>query len=856
MTVGGGPRWVGSGWTVFNNKGKPVRQYEPFFTDTHRFEFDVRIGVSPVLFYDPVERVVATLHPNRTWEKVVFDPWRQETWDVNDTVLTADPRHDPDVGDFFRRLPEADYLPTWYSQRHDGALGPEQQAAAIKATVHADTPTVAYFDTLGRMFLTVAHNKFKRSDASQADSPAMEHYRTRVTFDIDGNQREVADAKNRAVMRYEYNMLGNRIRQDSMDAGQRWMLNDAAGNPLRAWDSRSNELRSVFDQLRRQTESYLRERNGAELLAGQTVYGEVRPNPEASNLRGKPVQLFDQAGVVTNDEYDFKGNLLSSVRQLAWEYKKTLDWSAPVALERTAYTSRTYYDALNRTTEIITPDSTVIRPFYNEANLLERVEANVRGETVAVPFVTGIDYDAKGQRTRVTYGTRGGKGITTVYTYDPDTFLLTNLTTRRVAAGHDGANRSEDMQNLCFTYDPVGNITRIRDDAQQTVFFRNRRIEPSTGYTYDAVYRLIEATGREHLGQTCGQPNPPTAPDPFNGFHARLDQPGDGSAMGIYVERYVYDAVGNILAIQHRGSDPASPGWNRSYAYSEASQLELGQVNNRLSGTALGLAVETYRYDGPAGLHGNMTAMPHLPFMQWDYRDQLQATARQAVGNGGTPETTWYVYDAGGQRVRKITERQAAPGELPARKAERIYLGGFEIYREYESDGCTVKLERETLHIMDGMQRIALVETRTQGNDDSPEKLIRYQFGNQLGSATLELDDEARIISYEEYHPFGSTSYQAVRSWMETPKRYRYTGKERDEESGLYYHGARYYAAWLGRWMSCDPAEFVDGVNRYNYVQNNPVVWKIYSTTYNVKAFLSPKIMLYICTKYGFCEYV
>ena len=90
-----GPRWVGSGWRVFNNKGKPIRQYEPFFTDTHRFEFDIRIGVSPVLFYDPVERIVATLHPNHTWEKVVFDPWRQETWDVSDTVLVADPKTRP-----------------------------------------------------------------------------------------------------------------------------------------------------------------------------------------------------------------------------------------------------------------------------------------------------------------------------------------------------------------------------------------------------------------------------------------------------------------------------------------------------------------------------------------------------------------------------------------------------------------------------------------------------------------------------------------------------------------------------------------------------------------------------------------
>src|SRR5207244_4681047 len=85
------PRWVGSGWTVFNNKGKPVRQFEPFFSDTHTLDYDARIGVSAWLVYDPVERVVATLHTNHTWQKTVFDPWRQETWDAADTVLVADP---------------------------------------------------------------------------------------------------------------------------------------------------------------------------------------------------------------------------------------------------------------------------------------------------------------------------------------------------------------------------------------------------------------------------------------------------------------------------------------------------------------------------------------------------------------------------------------------------------------------------------------------------------------------------------------------------------------------------------------------------------------------------------------------
>ena len=160
--------------------------------------------------------------------------------------------------------------------------------------------------------------------------------------------------------------------------------------------------------------------------------------------------------------------------------------------------------------------------------------------------------------------------------------------------------------------------------------------------------------------------------------------------------------------------------------------------------------------------------MPHLPLMHWDYRDQLQTTAQQVVTDGGTPETTWYVYDAGGQRVRKVTERQGAAGQTPTRRTERLYLGGFEVYREYENDGDTVALERETLHVTDNARRIALVETRTQGNDGSLARLIRYQLGNHLGSASLELDDQAQIISYEEYTP---TVARHIRQYAVRPKR-------------------------------------------------------------------------------------
>src|SRR5262249_32576536 len=92
-----------------------------------------------------------------------------------------------------------------------------------------------------------------------------------------------------------------------------------------------------------------------------------------------------------------------------------------------------------------------------------------------------------------------------------------------------------------------------------------------------------------------------------------------------------------------------------------------------------------------------------------------------------------------------------------------------------------------------------------------------------LGSACLELDEQARIISYEEYAPYGNATYQAVRSQTETGKRYRYTGKERDEESGLYYHGARYYAPWIGKWTSTDPIGLDGGNNLYAYGAQSPV---------------------------------
>src|SRR5262249_16849506 len=153
-------------------------------------------------------------------------------------------------------------------------------------------------------------------------------------------------------------------------------------------------------------------------------------------------------------------------------------------------------------------------------------------------------------------------------------------------------------------------------------------------------------------------------------------------------------------------------------------------------------------------------------------------------------QESWYVYDAEGQRVRKVVQK----GNLTE---ERLHFGDIEIFRRTRNGG--LELERETLHVTDDKRRIAMVDNPTSETPATQEtQLIRYQYSNHLETACLELDDLAQIISYEEYYAFGSTSYQGTDQSREVPaKRYRYTGKERDEESGFYYYGARYYAPWL-----------------------------------------------------------
>ncbi|WP_372950606.1 SpvB/TcaC N-terminal domain-containing protein [Mariniphaga sp.] len=793
-------RWVGNGRTVLNNKGNPVKQYEPYFSTNFLYESEsslVECGVTPVMYYDALGRLVKTTFPDGTLTRVEFDSWKQLNFDQNDTVK------------------EDECL--WFLQRTDNTRSDfindsKEQRATSLAQSHANTPSSLYLDSLGRSVLSIANNG---KDASDKDKL----YTTFKQLDIEGNARAVMDARGNSVMAYKYDMLGHRVYQNSMDAGERWILNNLMGKPIHRWDSRHHVYSFEYDDIQRPESSKVK--GGDDVVMDNIfefiIYGEGQAGEYLNNLRGQVFQKYDTAGLIKNSKFDFKGNLIETSRELNANYKEVPNW-IPANLNNadlfdtddlTEFITKFEFDALNREINTTTSDESETKSGFNEAGLLETMSVEmlpVNGSIVKQMkvFVKNINYDAKGQREKIVYGDKDNNDLaTTTYTYDKETFRLIHLCTE---------SNGKVVQDLYYTYDPVGNITEIEDKAIPTKFFNNFKIEPKGFYKYDAHYRLIEATGKEHAGQAIdfGQCDNWRDKEFLKSYNP-VPGPNDDMAWRSYTQKYSYDPVGNILIMDHKANG-GTGNWTRICTYETD--------NNRLKNTKVGGQTYTYPHHPT---HGFINSMPHLSLMQWNFKDELQATARQAFcktddSEDNPPETTYYVYDSNGQRVRKVTEINGGG----SKKEESVYLGEIEVYKKHT--GNNRGLERATLQIMDDTKRIVMVDTQNGVDTDTDLRTVRFQFGNHLGSASLELDDSGNVISYEEYHPFGTTAYQANNATIKSAaKRYRYTGMERDEETGLEYHSVRYYLPWLVRWMSADPFELKGGFNLYEYVNSNPI---------------------------------
>lgn len=782
-------RWLVTGHVVYNNKQQPVRKFEPFYSTIVEFENDTELetyGVSAQTYYDPVGRAYQVHLPNNTFTEISFSPWEVTSYDQNDTV-------DRSLYKTFREfLPDTD----------------PEKIALNQSLAHKDTPTTIVYDVLGREIVTIQRN----NDGTERT--------IEKRYDVHGNVSEIIDARHIIAFQYKRDMLGRLLYENSNDAGEKWNFYDNFDQAIHFWDARNIHQKITYDELDRVTSVHVDGALGLNQQTEQFVYGEAAGVVQAKdkNLRGGLVTHYDPAGIhILKKAAPGSAPLLVERRLLA-QFTNEPDWSNPstVALAADIFISQYGYDSLGRLIEQHLPDNTTRKIIFNQGGGVQKVLVSTAdGILTEEEILKDTLYDAKGLRQKMVLG----NDVELAYTYDIETFRMKRLRSRRMT----GVART--YQDISYTYDPTGNLIHTIDAAQQPDTVNPKVMEglnssSHSEFEYDALYQLKRASGRVHqaLVQNDYRDRSREISIPSNwGKGTRHIRLNNGAAVERYTRNYEFDIAGNIKSIAHIG---VSHNWTKQLWTSATSNRSLPLLD--LNG------IELTNPENNFDANGNCISMSHLERIEWNYRNNIsKAVVIDRSAQGKSNDEEHYVYSGDGKRIRKVTQRVVDVSTNTVELTEKIYLDGCEIKRI--TRGTTELLKRFTSQITDGKNNLATIhswhtDTQARETDDISQKKIHYQLGNHLGSASLELDENGDIITYEEYFPYGGTAFIAGRNKREIDlKSYRYSAKERDDFTGLYYFGYRYYAHWIGGWINPDPLGPEDSENLYLYVHNNPV---------------------------------
>lgn len=762
-------RWLVSGHVVFDNKQQPLREYEPYFSNTLAYERDAvlrEFGVATLRSYDALGRETGQFFPNGTFARIAYAPWSIERSDPNDTVMTS----------------------AYRAPREARPAGDPERQALEHAKTHADTPLVVFLDAVGRQIATVARG------GSTADDR-----RTETHLDAKGDPIAIIDPRGLTAFRYRRDMEGRPLFTASIDAGETRALHDARGRLVHAWDAADVSVEHAYDLLGRPTTTHVR---GGSLdhRVEERIYGESLPDGAARNARGLAAGIRDEAGEIAIDRYDPAGRVLSSTRRLRTATDDQPDWRSAVALDAESFTTTSVYDAMGRLREATLPDGTTRRLVYLRGGGVARQSVSTAGgEIVDADVIRDAAYDARGQRSRLLFG----NGVALEYRYDAETFRLA----RQIAT-----KAARTYQDIALTYDPAGNIVRLTDGAQDgpAPLIQGVAVTARRDYAYDAHYRLVRASGRVHQALLQHDYIPAIGGALKGTRHITL---ANGAAIERFTRTYEYDRASNLTRIRHQGD---TQNWTTDLWVSLSSNRSLPALDPN------GVAV--VNSESKFDTAGRMIELDHLRRIDWSWRGTL-SRAVVIERTGGTDDDEVYAYDADAQRLRKVATRVEA-GVIEV--TENVDFGDCERKR-VRRNGVLV-LERWTSHFRDDDgERIALlhrwvIDDLARETDTPAQPRFRYQLTTHQGSSALELDGDGEVVSYEEYFPYGGSSFMAADSARDVNlKEYRYTGKARDDATSLYYFGYRYYAPWIGRWISPDPIGPQDDLNLYQFVLGDPI---------------------------------
>ncbi|MGG9972492.1 SpvB/TcaC N-terminal domain-containing protein [Ferruginibacter sp. SUN002] len=657
------------------------------------------------------------------------------------------------------------------------------------------------------------------------------------------NELEKVTDNNGNIIQYKYDDLGRKVSVQHPDAGLTEFVFDRAGNMIK----------KITPEIRKR----IPDGGGIEY---QYEYERLTDIDYPFQYQNKVKYTYGTAGSKAGRlvlQQDASGGQEFFYGKLG-EVTKTIRTVLITPEKAVTFVSEQLYDTWNRIKTMIYPDGDSVIYHYNRGGALQNITSRKLGNEYKC--VERLGYDEYEQRVYLKYG----NGTETFYNYDDKRRRLTTL--------QSFTHGTVPIMNNTYAYDFVSNILGIENNVQAQA--------PKLGgyakqeYKYDNLYRLIEAGGiYKGFGITTGYSLSVGYDDLYNIVSKEMK---DSLPRRRYNQLYIYGGTAPHQATQV-GDNKYSYDLNGNLLGDSVSE-NFWDEENRLMGVIKNGVLSRYTYDAkgervikssggvqglwingaPAGgvkHYDNFTAYvsPYLVYRKSGFSKHYYIENQRIItrlGNGEFINSSFPVtgLSAGGvdytKRIRTIEYSRAEwyktlkmPAASPIDKPYwlRPENNGIVPPIIIDSSASSVPLgwpsgpsiPREDWLPPAYPQGIPPRDSvkAGYGYDGTGlmfEKDQYFYHSDHLGSSSYITDALGEVNQHYEYTPFGETFFDEHLSSFKTP--YLFNGKEKDEETGLYYYGARYYDARNSLWLSVDPkAEKYPDVSPYNFCLNNPL---------------------------------
>ncbi|MEM6434653.1 MAG: RHS repeat-associated core domain-containing protein [Cyanobacteria bacterium P01_D01_bin.115] len=651
--------------------------------------------------------------------------------------------------------------------------------------------------------------------------------RTTFSYDANDNLTSVTDARTHTT-HYTYDQLNRQVTRIDAEGETSSLTYDAVGNVTAVTDELNRMTRFRYDQRNLQT------------------------------------AVIDPLAQVTTSTYDEVGNLVAVTNDLgqATQYEYDRLYRLTKITDATTEDTLMAYDEVGNLTRLEDASGNVTTFAYDELNRLDRETITVEGTALmrdydydATSNLTGLTdrnrrertfgYDGLNRQSQEQWLDAQGNAFHTIdYTYFKDSQLKTaGDAFSNYAYTYDLAGRLATVDNsgtagvpnvvLSYGYDAVNNRTSVTDTIDGVAAGRE-------AFTYDKLNRVTRLTqsgtgvAEKRVDMTYD------AASQMTGLTRYSDLTGQQS---VAETTYDYDLAGRLTDLTHqqgatviadydfdydranRLKQLVTPDGTSDYTYND--RHELTSTDHSYQGD------EAYNYDATGNRTDNITG-DHNRLLEdgtytYQYDNEGNRTRRVETATGEVTEYSWDHRN----RLTKI-ETKDSSGTVTHAVAYTYDVYDRRITKSIDADGDGAGVASEENFVYDG-GHIALVF------DENGNQIQRYFHGPQIdqilaeetvngdthwaltdhqGSVRDVIDNSGTVLNHIVYDSFGQVTSETDPAF---DFRFGYTGRERDEESGMLYYRARYFDPAVGTFVGEDPLGFAAGdSNLYRYVFNSP----------------------------------